>query len=184
MHKANKLFNKYHMLPLQSWHFNIERCYYGFLNIFPSFQVVKQMKPIVAASSHVLGNKDVDEGEDLFGDRSHFQWPVYSLLTRLNTVKHISFKLCFYWREKKKKALNVYAHSASPVRPCTLLFCWSSIFSVILPLVFCLLFTETQTTSAMLIKQFAQHHSADFQAAMTSLPGEQQAKLSAAISAS
>uniref|UniRef100_A0A671VJP3 Importin 4 n=1 Tax=Sparus aurata TaxID=8175 RepID=A0A671VJP3_SPAAU len=55
-----------------------------------------QMKPIVAASSHVLGNKDVDEGEDLFGDRSHFQWPVYSLLTRLNTVKHISFKLCFY----------------------------------------------------------------------------------------
>lgn len=103
MHKANKLFNKYHMLPLQSWHFNIERCYYGFLNIFPSFQVVKQMKPIVAASSHVLGNKDVDEGEDLFGDRSHFQWPVYSLLTRLNTVKHISFKLCFYWREKKKK---------------------------------------------------------------------------------
>ncbi|KAM8730911.1 importin-4 isoform 1-T1 [Acanthopagrus schlegelii] len=66
--------------------------------------VVKQMKPIVAASSHVLGNKDVDE--------------------------------------------------------------------------------ETKTTSAMLIKQFAQHHSADFQAAMTSLPREQQAKLSAAISAS
>lgn len=45
------------------------------------------MKPIVAASSHVLGNKDVDEGEDLFGYRSHFQWPVYSLLSQLNTVK-------------------------------------------------------------------------------------------------
>ncbi|XP_041817240.1 importin-4 [Chelmon rostratus] len=66
--------------------------------------VVKLMKPIVAASSHVLGNKDVD--------------------------------------------------------------------------------TETQNTLAMLMKEFAQHHSADFQAAVTSLPGEQQARLSAAISAS
>ncbi|XP_042366643.1 importin-4 [Plectropomus leopardus] len=44
--------------------------------------------------------------------------------------------------------------------------------------------TETQNTLAMLIKEFAQQHSADFQAAVTSLPGEQQAKLSAAVSAS
>uniref|UniRef100_A0A8C4E1M2 Importin 4 n=1 Tax=Dicentrarchus labrax TaxID=13489 RepID=A0A8C4E1M2_DICLA len=66
--------------------------------------IVKLMKPIVAASSHVLGNKSVD--------------------------------------------------------------------------------TETQNTLAMLMKEFAQHHSADFQAAVTSLPGEQKAKLSAAISAS
>lgn len=29
-------------------------------------QIVKVMKPIVEASSHVLGNKKVDEGEDLF----------------------------------------------------------------------------------------------------------------------
>lgn len=43
---------------------------------------------------------------------------------------------------------------------------------------------ETKSTLAMLIKEFAQQHSADFQAAVTSLPGEQQALLSAAISAS
>ncbi|XP_027129829.1 importin-4 isoform X1 [Larimichthys crocea] len=66
--------------------------------------VVKLMKPIVAASSHVIGNKNVDK--------------------------------------------------------------------------------ETQNTSALLMKEFAQRHSADFQAAVTSLPREEQAKLSAAISAS
>ncbi|XP_075936701.1 importin-4 [Anarhichas minor] len=66
--------------------------------------VVKLMKPIVAASSHVLGHKDVDK--------------------------------------------------------------------------------ETQHTVAVLMKDFAQHHSADFQASVTSLPGEQQATLNAAISAS
>ncbi|TMS09198.1 Importin-4 [Larimichthys crocea] len=44
--------------------------------------------------------------------------------------------------------------------------------------------TETQNTSALLMKEFAQRHSADFQAAVTSLPREEQAKLSAAISAS
>ncbi|KAM7370066.1 hypothetical protein PAMP_011351 [Pampus punctatissimus] len=66
--------------------------------------IVQLMKPIVGASSHVLGNKDVDK--------------------------------------------------------------------------------ETQNTLAVLMKQFAQQHSADFQAAMTSLPGEQQAVLSAAIAAS
>ncbi|XP_074549927.1 importin-4 [Halichoeres trimaculatus] len=43
---------------------------------------------------------------------------------------------------------------------------------------------ETKSTLAMLIKEFAQQHPADFQAAVTSLPGEQQALLSAAISAS
>ncbi|XP_034416059.1 importin-4 isoform X1 [Cyclopterus lumpus] len=43
---------------------------------------------------------------------------------------------------------------------------------------------ETEHTLVMLMKEFGQHHSADFQAAVTSLPGEQQAKLSAAISAS
>ncbi|XP_034562205.1 importin-4 isoform X2 [Notolabrus celidotus] len=64
--------------------------------------VLKAMKPIVAASTHVLGNKKVDE--------------------------------------------------------------------------------DAQSTLAMLIKGFAQQHSADFQAAVTSLPGEQQALLSAAIS--
>ncbi|GLD73793.1 importin-4 [Lates japonicus] len=66
--------------------------------------IVKLMKPIVAASSHVLGNKDVDK--------------------------------------------------------------------------------ETQDTVTKLIKDFAQHHSADFQSAVISLAGEQQAKLSTAISAS
>lgn len=43
---------------------------------------------------------------------------------------------------------------------------------------------ETQNTLAMLLKQFAQQHSADFHKAVTALPGEQQARLSAAISAS
>ncbi|XP_050922896.1 importin-4 [Lates calcarifer] len=66
--------------------------------------IVKLMKPVVAASSHVLGNKDVDK--------------------------------------------------------------------------------ETQDTVTKLIKDFAQHHSADFQSAVISLAGEQQAKLSTAISAS
>lgn len=42
---------------------------------------------------------------------------------------------------------------------------------------------EAQHTLATLIKEFAQRHSQDFQAAVTSLPGEQQAKLSVAISA-
>ena len=36
----------------------------------------------------------------------------------------------------------------------------------------------------MLMKLFAQHHAADFQAALTSLPEEQQAKVGASISAS
>lgn len=66
--------------------------------------IVKLMKPILAASSHVLGNKNVDE--------------------------------------------------------------------------------EAQNTAAMLMREFAQHHSADFQAAVASLSGEQQAKISTAISAS
>ncbi|XP_029003139.1 importin-4 isoform X2 [Betta splendens] len=65
--------------------------------------IVKLMKPIVSASSHVLGNKDVDQ--------------------------------------------------------------------------------ENQNALAMLIKEFAQHHLADFQAAVSSLNAEQQAKLSAAMSA-
>ncbi|TNN84731.1 Importin-4 [Liparis tanakae] len=43
---------------------------------------------------------------------------------------------------------------------------------------------DVQHTLAMLMKEFARLHSADFQAAVTSLPGEQQAKLSAAVSAS
>lgn len=43
---------------------------------------------------------------------------------------------------------------------------------------------ETQNTVARLMKEFAQHQSADFQAAVTSLSEEQQAKLSATISAS
>lgn len=42
---------------------------------------------------------------------------------------------------------------------------------------------ETQKTSVLLMNQFAQHHSAEFQAAVTSLPGEQQAKVSAVMSA-
>jgi len=49
---------------------------------------------------------------------------------------------------------------------------------------FCLSSTDVQHTLAMLMKEFSRHHSADFQAAVTSLPGEQQAKLSAAVSAS
>ncbi|KAM7390672.1 hypothetical protein PAMA_008727 [Pampus argenteus] len=66
--------------------------------------IVQLMKPIVGASSHVLGNKDVDK--------------------------------------------------------------------------------ETQNTLALLMREIARQHSADFQAAMTSLPGEQQAVLSAVIAAS
>uniref|UniRef100_A0A7N6A4C4 TOG domain-containing protein n=1 Tax=Anabas testudineus TaxID=64144 RepID=A0A7N6A4C4_ANATE len=42
---------------------------------------------------------------------------------------------------------------------------------------------ENQNALAMLMKELAQHHLADFQAAVSSLPAEQQAKLSAAISA-
>uniref|UniRef100_A0A673B5J0 Importin 4 n=1 Tax=Sphaeramia orbicularis TaxID=375764 RepID=A0A673B5J0_9TELE len=49
---------------------------------------------------------------------------------------------------------------------------------------FCFFIETAQNTLVMLIKEFAQHHSADFHTAVTSLPGEQQAKLSAAISAS
>lgn len=41
---------------------------------------------------------------------------------------------------------------------------------------------ETQNTVAELLKEFTQRHPADFQAAVTSLPGEQQATLSAAVS--
>lgn len=48
------------------------------LLVFP-LQIVKLMKPIVAASSHVLGNKNVDKGEDFCSDRRLFQWPVYFL---------------------------------------------------------------------------------------------------------
>lgn len=70
-------------------------------------------------------------------------------------------------------ALYCYQHSA-------VLLC----FSVNLKLFFCLSSPETQKNVAMLMKQFAQQHSADFQAAVTSLPGDQQAKLSVAISAS
>ncbi|XP_071764952.1 importin-4 isoform X2 [Centroberyx gerrardi] len=43
---------------------------------------------------------------------------------------------------------------------------------------------ETQNTLAMLMREFTQRHSAEFQGAVTSLPAEQQAKLSAAIAAS
>ncbi|KAJ0041653.1 hypothetical protein NL108_009150 [Boleophthalmus pectinirostris] len=64
--------------------------------------VVQQIKPIVAASTHVLGHKDVDQ--------------------------------------------------------------------------------ETQNTVALLLRQLAQQHSADFHTAVTALPGDQQAKLSVAIS--
>ncbi|KAF3703449.1 Importin-4 [Channa argus] len=42
---------------------------------------------------------------------------------------------------------------------------------------------ENQKTLAMLVKELAQHHLPDFQAAVGSLPADQQAKLSAAISA-
>ncbi|XP_069007588.1 importin-4-like [Embiotoca jacksoni] len=66
--------------------------------------LVKMMKPIIAASSHIIGNKDVDE--------------------------------------------------------------------------------ETQNTFVVLMRVFAQNHSADFNAAVTSLPAEQQTKLSAAVGAS
>ncbi|XP_040921767.1 importin-4 [Toxotes jaculatrix] len=43
---------------------------------------------------------------------------------------------------------------------------------------------ETQDTVAILMREFAQHHSADFQSALISLAEGQQAKLSVAISAS
>ncbi|KAG7216784.1 hypothetical protein INR49_021182 [Caranx melampygus] len=43
---------------------------------------------------------------------------------------------------------------------------------------------ETKSTVAMMMKEFAQHHSADFQSAVISLSGEQQAKISRCPSAS
>lgn len=43
---------------------------------------------------------------------------------------------------------------------------------------------ETQKTVALLLKQLALHHGAEFNSVVTALPGDQQAKLSAAISAS
>ncbi|KAG7526937.1 importin-4 isoform X1 [Solea senegalensis] len=43
---------------------------------------------------------------------------------------------------------------------------------------------ETQNTAAMLVREFAQRHSAEFQSAVMSLAGEQQAKLSSVIAAS
>ncbi|XP_008276178.1 importin-4 [Stegastes partitus] len=43
---------------------------------------------------------------------------------------------------------------------------------------------ETQNTAVLLMKQFAQNHCAEFQAAVTSLPAEQHAILSAAVTAS
>uniref|UniRef100_A0A8D3DJ28 Importin 4 n=1 Tax=Scophthalmus maximus TaxID=52904 RepID=A0A8D3DJ28_SCOMX len=51
-------------------------------------------------------------------------------------------------------------------------------------LFFCLSSTEAQCTAATLMREFAQRHSTDFQSAVMSLAGEQQAKLSAVISAS
>lgn len=94
---------------------------------------MKLTKPIVAASSHVLGDKDVDEGECVFGRGQ--------LL--------VNFR--FY-------------------PPCLISF-------------FCPPSTGDQKTLALLLKDLAQHHLADFQAAVSSLPAEQQAKLSAAVSA-
>lgn len=78
-------------------------------NMF-SFQIVKLMKPIVAASSHVLGNKNVDEGEDVFVTVSFFQWPFYSLQTELNPENllkhlcssifdHFNFLEIFFWKQ-------------------------------------------------------------------------------------
>ncbi|KAM4533641.1 importin-4 [Odontesthes bonariensis] len=43
---------------------------------------------------------------------------------------------------------------------------------------------ETQNTLVILMREFAQNHGADFQAAVSSLPAEQQARLGAAVSAS
>ncbi|XP_023131209.1 importin-4 [Amphiprion ocellaris] len=43
---------------------------------------------------------------------------------------------------------------------------------------------ETQNTAVLLMKQFAQNHCAEFQAAVRPLPAEQQAKLSAVVTAS
>ncbi|XP_072234356.1 importin-4 [Leuresthes tenuis] len=43
---------------------------------------------------------------------------------------------------------------------------------------------ETQHTLVILMREFAQNHGADFQAAVSSLPAEQQARLGAAVSAS
>lgn len=57
------LIQNHHMLWWQFWNLcenQNDHCYH---NVFP-FQIVKLMKHIVSASSHVLGNKNVDEGED------------------------------------------------------------------------------------------------------------------------
>uniref|UniRef100_A0A3B4WKT9 Importin 4 n=1 Tax=Seriola lalandi dorsalis TaxID=1841481 RepID=A0A3B4WKT9_SERLL len=72
----------------------------------------------------------------------------------------------------------LYTHS--PALVSTFLVC----FSVIPKLLICFSSSETKKTVAMMMKDFFQHHSADFQSAVMSLSGEQQDKLSVAISAS
>lgn len=67
-------------------------------NLF-SFQIVKLMKPIVAASSHVLGNKNVDEGEDVFDDSQFFS-VAFLFSTNWTESRKSSFKasvLCFVY---------------------------------------------------------------------------------------
>uniref|UniRef100_A0A7N5ZXZ1 TOG domain-containing protein n=1 Tax=Anabas testudineus TaxID=64144 RepID=A0A7N5ZXZ1_ANATE len=72
--------------------------------------------------------------------------------------------------------MNLYSLQTQPITKI-----WR--FCVDYSSLFCLLSAENQNALAMLMKELAQHHLADFQAAVSSLPAEQQAKLSAAISA-
>lgn len=58
-------------------HTNEDDCNISFYFSFPS-QIVTLMKPIVAASSHVLCTKDINEGDQFFGIWPTFLWLVSS----------------------------------------------------------------------------------------------------------
>lgn len=132
-------------------------------------QIVKEMKPVVAASSHVLGNKEIDEGEELFCDYFFF-----SSLNRIYNSYFIKGSTHFLLIGSSCTLNNPNQHTFV----CTQLKCLGcDSFS-------CLSSTETQNSVAMLLKHFAQQHEADFRATLTSLSEEQQAKVGAAISAS
>lgn len=63
-----------------------------FFFLFYLYQVVNLMKPIVAASSHVVGNKDVDKGEDFYGHMQNnlsdcmLKFPWINLVTQSSDV--------------------------------------------------------------------------------------------------
>ena len=68
-----------------------------------SFQVVKLLKPIVAASSHVVGAKNVDKGENFFA----FTQPAFSDGTESLTQCVRASKV-----EEKRSEAGVSLHSS------------------------------------------------------------------------